>query len=221
MGRPSEKRCSMPNESHKPKEITLRSSPAPAPREGLGTDTVPDLALPARLGVSTDTLPEQAGVYVPPRPLTSASDHRTIEIAPVRLAQDIDPRRALTELRLTAPPQRAQARPLLLVLSALLLLAVGGFFAARFVMGPPDAPTVLPSPSPTPPLRPLPPPATVTTQGSVSVGAPLPTEPETEPPLVPVTPAELGTRPKAPPAPAPPRDSAEAPKKKVREPWLE
>jgi hypothetical protein len=207
----------MPKESHKQKEVTLRSGLDP--RQGPGTDTVPDLALPARLGVSTDTLPEQAGVYVPPRPLTSSSDHRTIEMAPVRLAQDIDPRRAPTELRLSAPTPPAQAHSPLLVLTALLLLAVGGFLAARFIMAPPDAPSVLRAPAPPLPLVSTPPSATA--QASVSVGAPLPTEPESDPRLVPVTPSELGVRPKAPPVAAPPRDSVEAPRKKVREPWLE
>jgi hypothetical protein len=217
----------MPKESHKQKEVTLRSGLDP--RQGPGTDTVPDLGLPLRLGVSTDTLPEQAGVYVPPRPLASASDHRTIEIQPVRLAQDIDPRRAPTELRLAAPPPRKQARPLFWVLTALLAIAVGGFFVARLVVSPPDAPSAAPGPVPSPVAAPAPQPAPAPTSGSIIVGAPISQEPaeepgpgpEAEPALVPVTPAELGARPKA-AAPAPsPRDSAGAQKKKPREPWLE
>jgi hypothetical protein len=220
MGRPSEKRRSMPNEFQK-KEVTLRSSPGP--REGPGTDTVPDLALPARLGVSTDTLPEQAGVYVPPRPLASASDHRTIEIAPVRLAREIDPRRAPTELRLAVPPVRKQGWPLVAVLSALLLLAVGGFFAARFVVAPstPEEPR---APTPSAPVVAPAPPAPVPTAPPVRVTplAPVPLATEPEPDLVPVTPDDLVAQPKpaVPRAPAP-RESAGAPKKKVRDPWLE
>jgi len=206
----------MPNESHKPKEVTLRSSPAP--HAGAGTDTVPDLALPARLGVSTDTVPEQAGIYVPPRPLASPSDHRTIEIAPVRLARDIDPRRAPTELRLLSVPPRKQGWPLVLVLSALLLIAVGGFFAARFAVAPSepsvDVAPVAPAPGVAPArTAPLPAPKAV-------IVTPGPTATEAEPKLVPVTPAELGTRPRVPPPP-PARESAEPAKKKVREPWLE
>lgn len=209
----------MPNESHKHKEVTLRSGLDP--RQGPGTDTVPDLGLPARLGVSTDTVPEQAGVYVPPRPLASASDHRTIEIAPVRLARDIDPRRAPTALRLPPPPPGRQRRPLLIVLGGLLLLAVGGFFAARFVVTSAGPSAGLPPPAPSPVAAPTPPRPTATTTASISVGAPLLTEREVEPVLVPVTPAELGTRPKtSSPVPAP-RESSDAPKKKVREPWLE
>lgn len=203
----------------KQKEVTLRSGPDP--RQPQGTDTVPDLGLPARLGVSTDTVPEQAGVYVPPRPLASASDHRTIEIAPVRLALDIDPRRAPTELRLAAPPPPRRTWPLFFVLSALLLLAVGGFFAARLAVAP--APRASPAPPPAPaPIETIaepPPTPAAPTSASVSVGAPLPTEPAEEPELVPVTPADLGLRPKSPPKA--PRATTGAQKKKVREPWLE
>jgi hypothetical protein len=211
----------MPNESHKQKEATLRSGLDP--RQGPGTDTVPDLGLPARLGVSTDTMPEQAGVYVPPRPLASASDHRTIEIAPVRLARDIDPRRAPTALRLSAPPPGKKGRPLLAMLGGLLLLAVGGFFAARFVFTSAAPSAALPPSTlaPSPPVPP-PPPSAAKTAGSVSVGAPLLTERQAEPELVPVTPAELGMRPRRPSSPLPaPRESSDPPKKKVREPWLE
>lgn len=204
---------------HKQKEVTLRSGPDP--RQPQGTDTVPDLGLPARLGVSTDTVPEQAGVYVPPRPLASAADHRTIEIAPVRLAQDIDPRRAPTELRLAAPPPRRRTKPLFFVLSALLVVAVVGFFAARLAV----APTHQAAPAPPPPPAPVatiaepPAPPAAPTSASVTVGEPLPTEPVEEAELVPVTPADLGLRSKSPP-PAP-RATASTPKKKVREPWLE
>lgn len=210
----------MPNESYKQKEVTLRSSPGP--EKGVGTDTVPDLALPARLGVSTDTLPEQAGVYVPPRPLASASDHRTIEIAPVRLAREIDPRRAPTELRLSPPPPPKQARSLVLVLSALLIVAVGGFFAARYAVTPSE-PLVVSPPMPVPTSVVQVPPVARTAESAVVVPA-LPAAPtaapQAEPELVPVTPAELDAASKPAPARPPPRDSAE-PKKKVREPWLE
>jgi hypothetical protein len=206
----------MPNESHKPKEVTLRSS---APHEGAGTDTVPDLTLPVRLGVSTDTVPEQAGVYVPPRPLASPSDHRTIEIAPVRLARDIDPRRAPTELRLLTAPAPKQGWPLVLVLSALLLIAVGGFFAARFAVAPSEPPVDVAPVAPTPTV--VPPPAPPPPSAKAVIVTPGPVAAETEPELVPVTPAELGTRPKAPPPHPASRESAEPPKKKVREPWLE
>jgi hypothetical protein len=202
----------MPNESHKHKEVTLRSELDP--RQGPGTDTVPDLGLPARLGVSTDTVPEQAGVYVPPRPLASASEHRTIEIAPVRLARDIDPRRAPTALRLSPPPPGRQRRPLLIVLGGLLLLAVAGFFAARFVVTSARPSAGLPSSAPSPVPAPTSPPPTATTTASISVGAPLLTEREVEPELVPVTPAELGIRPKTSSSPVPaPRGSSDAPKK--------
>jgi hypothetical protein len=209
----------MPNESHKHKDVTLRSSPGPE-KNGAGTDTVPDLALPARLGVSTDTLPEQAGVYVPPRPVASVSDHRTIEISPVRLAREIDPRRAPTELRLSAPPPRKQSRPILLVLTALLLIAVGGFFAARFAVAPSAPLPATPVSEASPPLVPTVAPPPEPTAEPVATTPPR-VQAAPEPQLVPVTPADLGIRPKGTPAAAPaPRESAE-PKRKAREPWLE
>jgi hypothetical protein len=214
----------MPKESHKQKEATLRSAFEPRPNPG--TDTVPDLGLPARLGASTDTMPEQAGVYVPPRPLASVSDHRTIEIAPVRLAQEIDPRRAPTAIRLSPAIPRKPRRPLLLVLSLLLVVAIVGFFAARLVVTSPASPApsalpaVAPRPAPPPVRAPAPPAIPVTTPESVATGAsPVP---EPEPEVVPVTPSELVPRSKASPPPAPvPRASSDTPKKKVREPWLE
>jgi hypothetical protein len=214
---PHEKRCPMPKESHKQKELTLRSGFEPRPSPG--TDTVPDLGLPARLGVSTDTMPDQAGVYVPPRPLASVSDHRTIEIAPVRLAREIDPRRAPTELRISPAPPRKQRRPLLLVLTVLLLVAVGGFFAARLVVKSPGPKAMLPRPAPPPVAVPAPAAPAATTVGeSMSTSAPATSEPA----VVPVTPADLGLRSKAPPPSAPaPRASSDPAKKKVREPWLE
>jgi hypothetical protein len=200
----------MPKEFQKKREVTLRSS---FPRRGPGTDTVPDLDLPARLGVSTDTMPEQAGVYVPPRPLASASDHRTIEIAPVRLAQDIDPRRAPTELRLPAARPRHPARSGLLVLGALLAVAVGGFLAVRFLVPPASSPSL-----PSPKVAPASPPPAPTTPSPVIVGPPV-SPPEADP--EPATSAELGIRPKASPHASPPREPTPAPKKKPREPWLE
>jgi hypothetical protein len=228
----------MPKESHKQKEGTLRS--AFEPRPGPGTDTVPDLGLPARLGASTDTMPDQPGVYVPPRPVASVSDHRTIEIAPVRLARDIDPRRAPTALRLPTVSSRKQRRPMLLVLTAMLLVAVVGFFAARLVVSssapPPARPQAAPAPvrveQPGAPVAkgasssgagatvqkvdPAPPSLVTKPAESQSNSAP----PISEPEVVPVAPAEI-VRPKAPSSVPAPRTSSDTAKKKVREPWLE
>jgi hypothetical protein len=225
----------MPKEYQKKREVTLRSSFGP--KKAPGTDTVPDLDLPARLGVSTDTVPEQAGIYVPPRPLASASDHRTIEIAPVRLAQDIDPRRAPTELRLSTPVRRSRTRPGLLVLGALLALALAVLLAVRLLVprahslveapASSPAPEVVAAPSPPPqvvpplapsPQVPAPHPSAPASGGAIIVGPPIS---EALTPLESSTPPATSARPKLlPPAPQL-RDPAPAPKKKPREPWLE
>ena len=43
-------------------------------------------------------------VYYEPQPLVAVSDHKTLEIDTIKLAQDIDPRRLPTELRLRPVP---------------------------------------------------------------------------------------------------------------------
>jgi hypothetical protein len=43
-------------------------------------------------------------VYYEPLPLHPVSNHKTLEIETVKLAQDIDPRKLVTELRLNRPP---------------------------------------------------------------------------------------------------------------------
>jgi len=76
-----------------------------------------------RAGDAGDTIPEQANVYVPPRPLAALAEHRTMDVKAIRLAAGVDSRQAPTELRLTAPPLKKDnswIAPLLLA-----LLAVG------------------------------------------------------------------------------------------------
>jgi hypothetical protein len=52
-------------------------------------------------------------VYFEPQPLVAISDHKTIEVETIKLADDIDPRKLQTELRLARPsvrpPDSAQA----------------------------------------------------------------------------------------------------------------
>src|SRR6187455_3328026 len=107
---------------------------ADEPRDGSDKNrdapTVRDLTGPK---LSSDTLPDVVGLYVPPRPLPEVSSHRTLDLRSVRLSDEADPRRALTQLRLESPPvpppARRGVRPWL-ALAALLLLAagVGAFF---------------------------------------------------------------------------------------------
>jgi hypothetical protein len=51
-------------------------------------------------------LPRQRYVYAPPRPLPSACVHETLDMTPVRLAPEIDPRQAATILSLRPVPLR-------------------------------------------------------------------------------------------------------------------
>ena len=78
------------------------------PRDRLSTD--PGIG-PVDLGDKSATLrpleiveeevyeSPDVSVYCEPKPLVAASEHRTLEIATVKLAQDIDPRRLPTEVR--------------------------------------------------------------------------------------------------------------------------
>ena len=100
---------------------------------------------------SGDTIPEQANVYVPPRPLAALSDHRTMDIKAIRLAAEVDPRQALTELRLEAP-LRQRAPRAWLVPVGFAMLAIG-FIALWWATPVPSsssvavpAPVVAPSP---------------------------------------------------------------------------
>lgn len=98
-------------------------------------DTIPEVPSPA--GVPTDTLPDHANVYVPPRELPQTSDHRTIQIKPVLLADHVDPRRAATELRLPVvplEPMRKEPATWLLA-SSVAVVALGSIAAAAWFGG--------------------------------------------------------------------------------------
>ena len=116
------------------------------------SDTVRDLPKSGRIH---DTVPEQANVYVAPRPLAPTSDHRTIQVKPVLISAFADPRRAPTELRLAAPPRLAPPprRMRWLIPLALLAVAFGALLAVRFTGEPGAAPVPAanaPAPEPVP-----------------------------------------------------------------------
>jgi len=122
-----------------------------------------------------DTIPEQANVYVPPRPLASLSEHRTMDVKAIRLHADLDPRQALTELRLSAPlPARSSAW---IVPVALAVLAIG--FIALWWATPNLA--ALPT-EPVPGVLAPPPPAVAPVATEVAAPSPA-AEPPTEPSL--------------------------------------
>lgn len=167
-----------------------------------------------------DTLPEQANVYVPPRPLAQISDHRTMDIKAIRIAAEIDPRQAKTIVRMQAPPRRRRGL-VLFAIGSLVVVALLGAAAYVTVVGPQPLPLVSePEASPR--------------MGSTPAELPTaaPPEPHSVPPEPLGTPAESVTA-ASPPATAPATTTVQRPasrpaphaaphKAKVtREPWLE
>ncbi len=170
---------------------------------------------------SGDTLPEQANVYVPPRPLAQISDHRTIDFKAIRISAELDPRQAKTQLKLMMPPRRNRGLPLFIFGSAV-VLALFGVVIYMALAGPSPLPLVTTSAPPAPlapdtAARRVAPSAPV---GPTTTTAPVATAAPTEPATVPA--------PSAPKPPtAAPRVKSAAPRsaphkaKVVREPWLE
>jgi hypothetical protein len=199
----------------------------------LATKSEPDHELPE---LSGDTLPEQAGVYVPPRPLASLSNHRTIDVKAIRLSAGVDPRQARTQVRLQAPLRRKKQASLLPVLVSLSLVLLGAaawfsysvFSRATLATEGPVIQTAAPPPAvaPEPPAPPTavtnaPGDSAVTVRPGAAAPAPLSelgsasetsTAPEvTAPPAAP-SPAPRGTAPQ----------KSNARREKVhRDPWLE
>jgi hypothetical protein len=98
-------------------------------------DTIPEIPTPG--GPPSEALPDHANVYVPPRELPQTSDHRTIQIKPVLLADHVDPRRAPTELRLPVLPLEPlpkEPAPWLLA-SSVAVVAIGSIAAAAWLGG--------------------------------------------------------------------------------------
>jgi hypothetical protein len=189
-----------------------------------------------------DTLPDQAGVYVPPRPVASISEHRTMDIKAIRLAAELDPRQARTQLRMQAPRRRRRRlSPFWIAsLGVVALLGVGTYIAlvneaplplvsseqrAPEVTEQPALPEVteqpaLPTGAPIDTVAPPPPLSEVA--GKQAGAAPLellPPEhpPAEEPPVTePTVPASARAAAEPAPRPSPPRKS-----KARQDPWLE
>lgn len=64
-------------------------------------DREPTVRTPT-IDAEVDGLPDQAACYEAPRRLPAVSEHKTLDMVPVRLAPDVDPRRAPTQ-RLSSP----------------------------------------------------------------------------------------------------------------------
>jgi hypothetical protein len=159
---------------------------------------------------SGDTLPDLIGMYVPPRPLPEAAQHRTMDLKSVRLSDQADPRRALTERRLVSPPQPARSRSGWWMAAgvAVLLGALAWLLLAE--------PT--PSASLAPPREPAPPLPTRASAGAPKALAPAPS---TSPAPREAAPKASGPSVDAPAAPAPKTSRPRESSKKRKDPWLE
>lgn len=81
---------------------------------GIGPIDVNDCSTLRSIAAAEEIEPDGASLYYEPKPLISISDHKTLEVATVRLSEDIDPRRLRTELSLSrspAPPRYESGWP--------------------------------------------------------------------------------------------------------------
>jgi len=170
-----------------------------------------------------DTLPDQAGVYVPPRPVAPLSDHRTMDVKAIRLAAELDPRQAMTQLRIEVPKFR-RGPSLLTLLSIAVLLLAG---VVIYVTLESDAPLPL-APSPREPIaapaRPAAPAARATTPivpppALTTPSAAATTTPGAAPALPDGAHSESASTAAATAAPTP--RPTPRPRKASRDPWLE
>jgi hypothetical protein len=81
------------------KRDRISTDPGLGPIEPPGPSTLRSLEVVEDAGISPN-----APVYYEPLPLVAVSNHKTLEIETVKLAEDIDPRKLVTELRLHRPP---------------------------------------------------------------------------------------------------------------------
>jgi len=186
-----------------------------------------------RVADAGDTIPEQAAVYAPPRPLAPLADHRTMDVKAIRLAAAVDPRQAPTELRLSAPALRKDnswIAPLLLALLAVGFIGLWWVTPAPLPLASPEMATKPATPAAVAPvLRPLVPPAAPVDR------APRVVEPTVAPSLPgvvrPTTPSDATPASTLPaPGPLPRATSGASPTtqpsathrpKQSRDPWLE
>ena len=178
----------------------------------------PDLD-PRKAHAKGDTLPEQANVYVPPRPLAQISDHRTMDIKAIRIAAEIDPRQAKTIVRMQAPPRRRRGL-VLFAIGSVVVVALLGAATYVTVVGPQPLPLASePEAAPrVPPPIVNPAPAPLAPRPAVADPVSAPTEPVTAVASPPAAPATTGAQ-SASSRPA--QHSAPHKAKVNRDPWLE
>jgi hypothetical protein len=171
--------------------------------------TVRDLKGPS---VPGDTMPDVVGLYVPPRPLPETTPHRTIDIKPVRLSAETDPRQFRTERRLVSPKRGEPRLPLLWFGGGLAILLALGAWA---LLQKPSSPSALTSARV--PTAPAPVAASAAAlsaparPSAASLSAQAPPRSAAPPPSAPL----------AAPAAPPKAGSARDTQKKRKDPWLE
>ncbi len=180
-----------------------------------------------------DTLPDQAGVYVPPRPVAPISEHRTMDIKAIRLAAELDPRQARTQLRMQAPRRRRRLSPFWIASLGVVALLGAGTYIALVSEAPlplvsseqrapePKAQSALPTGAPIDTVAPPPPPLSeVVANRAATAAASLPST--ERPPVEALPPAEPTLPPPAVATAEPaPRSSPPRKTKARQDPWLE
>jgi hypothetical protein len=199
----------------------------PATRPARGSAPSHDQATTIRttpVDLEADALPDQASQYVAPQPVPRVSEHKTLDMVPVRLAPEVNPRHALTQRLSPVPPQR-QRRGLWLALLLAAAVLVIGVLALRRSSAPPSpaagaasavVPPLVTATAPLPEEPALPAAATLSVPAIVSEQSkPVVQSSPTEARKTPLTPAVEPAR--AAPSAAPVQPS----KPKGRDLWLE
>lgn len=196
----------------------MADDPSDGSEKDRNAPTVRELKGP---GSPSDTVPDLIGVYVPPRALPEAAQHRTMDLKSVRLSDYVDSRRALTERRLVSPPREEpppEARRRAFWLVPVIVFALG-IWAWLFIRETTSSVVVEPSrveSSPTPVATPKAsePPAN-SAPSAVAVTPTLVPEPAPTPASEPKADEKVNA-----PAPVKAQRSREAEKKRIN-PWVE
>ncbi|HVJ18576.1 MAG TPA: hypothetical protein VM686_24315 [Polyangiaceae bacterium] len=116
-----------------------RPATSPSGRRLLPDDQSPTIRT-TPVDVDLDALPDQAAQYVAPTPVPRISEHKTIDMVPVRLAPEINPRNALTQ-RLTPLPPQQRAKGMLLG-AGLAVFLLGAVVLGALLLGQASSATV-------------------------------------------------------------------------------
>lgn len=214
----------MTDESHNLRSPATRPGGQAQPLED-GTPTI------RTTPVDRDSLPDQASQYIAPQPVPRISEHKTIDMVPVRLAPEVDPRNALTQRLSPVPVPRTKQRLWWGAAGGILVLVAVIAGTSRVVGRSNGSPSGSASAAPLQALTPILPaavppsliesvPAAAAVRGQELLAAPAASAREEDPPAPAARTADVPGR-----APAPPKAATGAPptnsRPKGREIWLE